>query len=242
MSKLMRTVGKTLLGACLASLIASPAVNAETVKPDAPATDGTSSSGTPAAASNSPTPPGASTSSTPPVSATPATSATPTQPVQSKGDTGSAASIDNFIPGSEMLPTAQSSSDDFVKNQKPSMDLALLLHKNREFKQALTVLQKLPQNDQTRYYTGLCYKGLGNQREATTQFAWLAYYAKDARIKEYAFAAIRSMRPTRPTKVDRGGSTSTKFSSAEARQRSEEITSRIQAQLRNRAAREGNNF
>lgn len=133
-----------------------------------------------------------------------------------------------------------STNDDFVKTQKPTMDLALLLYKSREYRQSVLVLEKLPQTEQTRYYMGLCYKSLGNQRDATTQFAWLAYYAKDPRYKNGALAAIRGMRPLRPAQRPRGESTSTKFSSAEARQRSEEIVARTQAALRNRAAREGN--
>jgi hypothetical protein len=135
------------------------------------------------------------------------------------------------------MPPAQSSPDDFIKKQKPSMDLALLLHKNREYKQALLVLEKLPPTEKTRYYTGLCYKSLGNQKAATTQFAWVAYYAKDPQLKSYAFAAIRAMKPVKPTKVGGGYCTSSKYTSAEAKMRSEEITARIAGEQRSRAER-----
>lgn len=154
-----------------------------------------------------------------------------------KGDTGSAASIDNFIPGSEVMPAPQTKSDDFVKNQKPTMDLAILLHKNREYKQSLMVLEKLPPNEKTRYYSGLCYKALGNQKAATDQFAWVAYYSKDPQLKSYALAAIRAMRPVKPTKAPKGYCTSSIYTSAEARNRAEEIQARISGEQRSRFER-----
>lgn len=124
--------------------------------------------------------------------------------------------------------TAQ--SDEFVKSQKPSMDLALVLYKNNEFKQSLSVLSKLPQTEQVHYYTGLCYKGMGNFKDATTHFAWVAYYAKDAKLKSYAFAAIRSTKPNRSNIKKGGGSCDSNiFSSGEARIRSEELQHRIRA-------------
>lgn len=154
-----------------------------------------------------------------------------------KGDTGSAASIDNFIPGSEVMPAPQTKSDDFIKNQKPTMDLAILLHKNREYKQSLMVLEKLPPNEKTRYYSGLCYKALGNQKAATDQFAWVAYYSKDPQLKSYALAAIRAMRPVKPTKAPKGYCTSSIYTSAEARNRAEEIQARISGEQRSRFER-----
>lgn len=192
------------------------AVSAETAK-DAPAVASESSAA----------------SSTGSVS-TPAVSTAPAAP---KGDTGSAASIDNFIPGSEVMPSPQTKSDDFVKSQKPTMDLALLLHKNREYKQSLMVLEKLPQNEKTRYYSGLNYKALGNVKAATDQFAWVAYYAKDPQLKSYALAGIRAMRPSKPTKRPKGYCTSDIYTAAQARQRSEEIQARISGEQRSRFER-----
>ncbi|GEM_PF-1733496 len=104
----------------------------------------------------------------------------------------------------------------------------MVLYKNNEYKQALLVLAKLPQTEQVHYYTGLCYKGLGNFKDATTHFAWVAYYAKDPTLKSYAFAAIRSTKPSRKNiKKDPGGSTSTIYSSGEASRQSEELIHRI---------------
>lgn len=116
------------------------------------------------------------------------------------------------------------------------MDLALLLYKNNEYRQSLMVLKKLPQNEQVHYYTGLCYKGLGNIKDATTHFAWVAYYAKDPRLKQYAMAGIRSTKPSRDNiKPDQGGSTSTIYSSAQAGIRSEEHVHRIKSRLESEA-------
>lgn len=140
-------------------------------------------------------------------------------------------SADDFIPGSEVLPTPEKTtaqSEEFVKSQKPTMDLALVLYKNNEFKQSLLVLGKLPQTEQVHYYTGLCYKGLGNVKDATTHFAWVAYYAKDPKLKSYAFAAIRSTKPNRLNiKKDPGSCNSSIYTSAEAKIRSEELQHRI---------------
>lgn len=186
----------------------------------APARSGANSS----AAASSP-------ESTPASPATPAsspsaggTSATP------KGDTGSAASIDNFIPGSEVLPAPQSSSDDFIKKQKPTMDLGMLLHKNREYRQALSVFEKLPPTDKSHYYMGLCYKALGNQQSAKQHLAWVAYYSKDAQLKNYALAAVRAMKPVKPPKQTGGVCFSSKYTRAETINRNEERQARIQAE------------
>lgn len=139
---------------------------------------------------------------------------------------------DDFIPGSEVLPTPEKTtaqSEEFVKSQKPTMDLAMVLYKNNEFKQSLLVLAKLPQTEQVHYYTGLCYKELGNFKDATTHFAWVAYYAKDPKLKSYAFAAIRSTKPNRLNiKKVPGTCESTIYSSAQAKIRSEELQHRIQ--------------
>lgn len=171
------------------------------------------------------------------------TTSTPAQTSTPAAASGSTSiDPDPYIPGSEMLPAPQKSkseSEDFVKNQNPTMDLALVLYKNNEYRQALVVLEKLKPTEQTHYYQGLCYKGLGNQREAEKHFAWVAYYARDPKLKSYAFAAIRSFKPTKPTKVDRGGSTSTMYSSTQAGQRSEELVTRIRAQERSRAKMNG---
>ncbi len=138
---------------------------------------------------------------------------------------------DDFIPGSEVLPTPEKTtaqSEEFVKSQKPTMDLAMVLYKNNEFKQSLLVLAKLPQTEQVHYYTGLCYKELGNFKDATTHFAWVAYYAKDPKLKSYAFAAIRSTKPNRLNiKKDPGTCNSNIYSSAQAKIRSEELQHRI---------------
>jgi hypothetical protein len=180
--------------------------------------------------------PNSSTVATP-AETTPSTAGGASPENRAKGDTGSAASIDNFIPGSEVMPAPQTRSDDFIKSQKPTMDLAILLHKNREYKQSLMVLEKLPPNEKTRYYSGLCYKALGNQKAATDQFAWVAYYAKDQQLKGYALAAIRAMRPVKPTKAPKGYCTSSIYTSAEARNRAEEIQARISAEQRSKFER-----
>jgi hypothetical protein len=162
------------------------------------------------------------------------TPSSPSSPVASTGATtgrSSPSSADDFIPGSEVLPVPAKTpeqSEEFVKKQKPTMDLAMVLYKNNEYKQALLVLEKLPQTEQVHYYTGLCYKGLGNFRDATTHFAWVAYYAKDPKLKSYAFAAIRSTKPNRKNiKKDPGHCFSSIYTSAEARRRNEEGMHRI---------------
>jgi hypothetical protein len=170
------------------------------------------------------------------------TPATPTAPATTGNTSPKPAGHtigDDFIPGTEVLPAqpkTSAQSDEFVQKQKPTMDLALLLYKNNEYRQSLMVLKKLPQNEQVHYYTGLCYKGLGNIKDATTHFAWVAYYAKDARLKQYAMAGIRSTKPSRDNiKPDQGGSTSTIYSSAEAGIRSEEHVHRIKSRLEGEA-------
>lgn len=134
-----------------------------------------------------------------PVKSPPASSSAATKPSGATTGSTSSSAADDFIAGSEVLPAPEKTtaqSDDFVKKQKPSMDLALVLYKNNEFKQALLVLEKLPQNEQVHYYTGLCYKSLGNIKDATTHLAWVAYYAKDPKLKSYAFEAIRRTKPS----------------------------------------------
>lgn len=235
-----RQRAKDSAAAILAAVTLSLSVNAvfaETPKDASASSQSSSASSVSSSTSVSSAPTGLAPAASAPTVSAPAASNATGSSSSMKGDTGSAASIDNFIPGSEVMPAPQTKSDDFVKSQKPSMDLALLLHKNREYKQSLLVLEKLPQNEKTRYYSGLNYKALGNVKAATDQFAWVAYYAKDPQLKSFALAGIRAMRPSKPTKRPKGYCSSDIYSAAQARQRSEEIQARIGAEQRSRYER-----
>ena len=144
---------KFILGLCACAALVSSAVPLPSVAQTTP--EPVKSIDSPKPSSETAAAPAASPAHAPATQGT-ATQATPTA---GSGKSVSLSTADDFIPGSEVLPAPEKTTaqhEEFVKSQKPTMDLAMVLYKNNEFKQSLSVLQKLPQNEQVHYYISIC--------------------------------------------------------------------------------------
>ncbi len=163
-----------------------------------------------------------SSADTKPQSEAPATDATTQKPVQPAAD-----------PPAAKSPTTPGDSS-AKSSAKPLLPLeqAKVHYQKNEYQKALTILDKLPTSDSKRYFSGLCYQGLGNQKKATEELAWLAYYAKDATLKNYALRALRNGRPGKPMPKERGRSTSTLETSKAAVRGAEENTRMLWGKMR----------
>ncbi len=65
-----------------------------------------------------------------------------------------------------------------------------LNYKDGKYRDALEKLAGMPQTDVNHYYKGLCYQGQGQLQQAKTEYAWVAYYSKDPKMKANARRAI----------------------------------------------------
>ncbi len=112
------------------------------------------------------------------------------------------------------------------------IEAAKALYRKNEYQKALTILDKLPPSESRMYFSGLCHQGLGIQKKATEEFAWVAYYAKDANLRNYALTAIRNGKPGRPSPKESGRSTSTIERSQQSVREAEENTRMLWGKMR----------
>ena len=80
------------------------------------------------------------------------------------------------------------------KEDKPaSLESAMQKFNAGQYKPALDEFRKLPQNEETHYYQGLCFQKLAINRRALEEFTWVHYYGKDSKMKANSLSYIQNL-------------------------------------------------
>ncbi len=78
------------------------------------------------------------------------------------------------------------------KGMSPVVQMKLL-YKQGKFRDCLNVIEQNRPSELSKYYAGLCYQGQGQLSRATSEFQWVASYAKDPLIKYNAQMALQTV-------------------------------------------------
>lgn len=79
----------------------------------------------------------------------------------------------------------------------PSFDEAVAAYNNKQYGQALTILQAIskanPQVDMAHYYMALCYQRMNQMSQAKSQYDWVAEHSSNPTLKDNARTGARSL-------------------------------------------------
>lgn len=74
-----------------------------------------------------------------------------------------------------------------------SLDTVRKSYTARNYREALEILAKLKPDEQTHYYTAMCYQALGKLKQAAVEFQWVATNGKDATLIKYSKNALAGL-------------------------------------------------